>query len=141
VAARASIPLLSIVEATARAAKALRLEHVGLLGTRFTMEGGFYAEVFGRLGLSLVVPSDADLAWIHEVYVAELVNGQFRAETRRRMTDVILRLREDAGIDGVVLGGTELPLLLRGEDPEGVRLLDTTSIHVDEAVAELLRRG
>jgi len=140
VAARASIPLLSIVEATARAAKVLGLKCLGLIGTQFTMEGGFYQAVFERVGIRVMTPIDSDRSWMHRMYLGELINGQFREESRRRMMNVITQLRENAGIDGVILGGTELPLLLRGENPEGVQLLDTTSIHVDEALAQLLER-
>ncbi len=140
VAGRAAIPLLSIVEAAAQAAKVQRLERLGLLGTRFTMEGGFYQSVFAGNGLTVLLPNDAEREWVHEVYITELVEGQFREETRRRMGDLIARLRRDAGIDGMILGGTELPLLLRGEDATAVPLLDTTSVHVDAAVAELLLR-
>lgn len=140
VAGQAAIPLLSIVEAAARAAKARRFERLGLLGTRFTMEGGTYQSVFARTGMTVLLPDDADRTWLHEAYVTELVNGEFREETRRRIHDLIARLRQGAGVDSVILGGTELPLLLRCEDVGGVPLLDTTSIHVDAAVSELLSR-
>jgi aspartate racemase len=139
VAVRSAIPLISIVETAAKAARGLGLASLGLLGTRFTMEGGFYPAVFARSGLRVAVPNERDRAWVHEVYVGELVHGQFREETRRGMREVIGRLRDEAGIDGVILGGTELPLLLRGGEAD-LPLLDTTRLHVDDAVAALLSR-
>jgi aspartate racemase len=134
---KAPIPLLSIVEAASEAAAAAGLESVGLLGTRFTMEGRFYPEVFARRGISVRSPSPEDQALVHERYMRELVSGEFRPETRREFLAVIGRLTQE-GADGVLLAGTELPLLLRGADPGGLPLLDTTRIHVNSAVTALL---
>jgi len=131
------LPLLSIVEATGEATAALGLKTVGLLGTRFTMEGRFYPEVLGRRGITVRPPAPGDVAYVHERYLTELVLGQFRAETREGVLNVIERLKQD-GAEGVILAGTELPLLLRGEHGAALPLLDTTGIHVRRAVAELL---
>jgi aspartate/glutamate racemase len=79
-----------------------------------------------------------DLAYVHEKYGGELVGGDFRVETRERILGVIDRMVQ-AGADGILLAGTELPLLLRGARDPCVPLLDTTRIHVARAVAELLR--
>ena len=132
-----SIPLLSIVEAACDAAGALGLETVGLLGTRFTMEGRFYPEVFARRGIVVRAPTLEDQALVHEKYMTELVPGQFRPDTRHRFLAVIERLRE-VGAQVVLLAGTELPLLLRDAGECGLPLLDTTRIHVSRAVTELL---
>ncbi len=137
-AARSPIPLLSIVEATARAAQARGLRHLGLLGARFTMDGGFYPAVFGRLGLTVSTPSAEDREYVHDRYFAELVKGIFLPATRLGMLAVIERLQRQTGIEGVILGGTELPLLFRGGEESGVPMLDTTIIHVESAVAALL---
>jgi aspartate racemase len=131
------LPLISIVEAAREAAAALGLSAVGLLGTRFTMEGGFYPDVFGRHGIVVLRPVPADIAYVHDRYMGELVAGEYRAETREGMLAVIDRLRA-GGAQGVLLAGTELPLLLRGGSPSSLPLLDTTRIHVARAVAELL---
>jgi aspartate racemase len=86
-----------------------------------------------------VRPAADEQAYIHEKYLGELVNGVFRPETRQRMLDVIARMKAGDGIDGVILGGTELPLLLRdAEAGLGVAFLDTTRIHVERIVSELL---
>jgi len=131
------IPLLSIVEATCEAAKALGLKRLGLLGTRFTMQGRFFHDVFTRAGITLVVPADDEQAYIHEKYLGELVNGVFLPETRERLLEIIHRLKESYGVEGVILGGTELPLILR-DACSNIPFLDTTKIHVDAAVAQML---
>ena len=138
VAADSPIPLISIVEETALVAATAGYERLGLLGARFTMEGGFYETVFVRRGMSVVVPEVDDRAYVHDRYFGELVEGSFRDETRAGMLAVIERMRARDGIDAVILGGTELPLLFRGAGPTIVPLLDTTTIHVDSAIARLL---
>jgi aspartate racemase len=135
--ARASpIPLLSIVEAASEAAADSGLRTVGLLGTRYTMQGRFYPDVFARRGIKILAPSPDDRTYVHDRYMGELIVDEFTDETRRGVLAVIDRLRE-AGAEAVLLAGTELPLLLRDAAP-AVPLLDTTQIHVRRAVAELL---
>jgi aspartate racemase len=129
------IPLLSIVGATCQAVRALGLKKVGLLGTRFTMQGRFFPEVFEKAGITLVVPGEDEQAWLHEKYFGELVNGVFLPETRERILAIIRRMKQSDGIEAVILGGTELPLLLRDAPPQGIPFLDTTQIHVKAAVA------
>ena len=116
---RAPIPLLSIVEAACAAAEAQGLTRVGLLGTRFTMEARFYPDVFGRAGITVVVPDADERRWVHDRYVNELVQAVFRPETQERMLALVARMKARDGIDGVILGGTELPLLLQRAIPRG----------------------
>jgi aspartate racemase len=136
-AARSSVPLLSIVETCAAEAQRRGLRRLLLLGTRFTMEAPFYPEVFARRGMTVVVPGEEDRAWIHARYVGELIPGDFRDETRREFVARVERLREAESLDGVILGGTELPLLLEGSNVAGLPALDTTALHVDAIVARL----
>jgi aspartate racemase len=136
--ARSPIPLVSIVEAAASATAAQGLKRVGLLGARFVMEGGFYPRVFERHGVSVSIPDAEDREFVHHRYLTELVRENFRDETREGITAVIDRMRERAGIEAVVLGGTELPLLFRDGPPVGLPLLDTTRIHVDAILERLL---
>jgi aspartate racemase len=131
------IPLLSIVEATADEARALRLTRLGLFGTRFTMEAAFYPDVFRARGLTVVAPGDEDRAYIHEKYFSELVKGAFAPETRERLLAIARRMRERDGIEGIILGGTELPLALRDAASPGLPFLDTTRIHVKRIAAEM----
>lgn len=135
---RSPIPMISIVEATRDAATVRGLSRLLLLGTRFTMEARFYADVCAVKGIDVVVPDAAERVYIHAIYVDELLQGQFRDETRDALLGLIARYAEAGRIDGVVLGGTELPLLLRRADHHGVPFLDTTRIHVDAIVNALL---
>jgi len=135
--ARSPIPVLSIVEACAEEADRRALRRLGLLGTRFTMEGNFYGDVFARRGMTIVAPNDKERAWIHAIYIGQLLKGEFRDETRGGVISVIERLRDEEQIDGVVLGGTELTLLLSDPFVAGIPALDTTAIHVDAIVKRL----
>jgi aspartate racemase len=137
---RSPVPLLSIVEVCAQEARRRRLARPLLLGTRFTMSGSFYPTVFARHGLALVQPSDRDQRWIHERYVGELVVGLFRDETRAEIVALVERARTEEGVDAVILGGTELPLLLTAPTIAGLPALDTTALHV-AAIVERLRDG
>jgi len=136
--ARSAIPLLSLVEAACERARALGWKRLGLLGTGFTMRGRFYPEVFARAGLELVVPGEEERVLIHEKYIGQLLQNRFLAETRLALLRIIERLRREEAIEAVLLAGTELPLLLRGAEPEGITFLDTTMIHVAAAVEAIL---
>ena len=135
--ARSPIPMVSIVEACADEARRRDLRRVGLLGTRFTMEGSFYPTVFARRGIAIVSPNDEERAWIHDRYIGQLLKGEFRDETRGGVISVVRRLRDKENIDGVILGGTELTLLLSAPVVEDIPALDTTALHVDAIVKRL----
>jgi aspartate racemase len=134
------VPLISIVEACAEEAQRRGLGRLALLGTRFTMEATFFATVFARHGIVVVVPEADDRDWIHERYVGQLLKGEFRDSTRAEFVALIGRLRTGQNIDGVILGGTELPLLLSAPVVDGVPLLDTTALHVF-AIVKSLKKG
>ncbi|MDX2057892.1 MAG: amino acid racemase [Gemmatimonadales bacterium] len=136
-AARTSVPLLSIVEVCADEAARRGLSRLALLGTRFTMEAPFYPTVFGRRGMTVVAPEPADRTWLHERYVGELLNGDFRAETRDGVVGLVERLRGRERVEAVILGGTELPLLLTDAAVAGLPILDTTALHVAAIVRRL----
>jgi aspartate racemase len=138
IARESSIPLLSIVQCTFAAVKARGLKRLALFGTRFTMEGTFYPKVFSGQGIELVLPEADDRAYIHDKYLNELVIGVFLPETRAHLLEIVDRLRNNAGIDGVILAGTELPLILREATHNGTPFLDTTRIHAEAAVTEML---
>lgn len=140
-AARSPVPLVSIVEVCAEEARRRGLRRVALLGTRFTMEAPFYPEVCARYGIVVVPPSEADRGWIHERYVGELLRGEFRDDTRRELTSLVGRMRDEEHIEGVILGGTELPLLLPTPVIAGLPALDTTALHVAAIVERLRRTG
>ncbi len=139
--ARSPIPMVSIVEACAEEAQRRDLRRLGLLGTRFTMEGSFYPTVFARRGIAVISPNSEERAWIHDRYVGQLLKGEFRDETRDGVKSVIRRLRKEEDIDGVVLGGTELTLLLSEPVVADIPALDTTALHVDAIVNGLRALG
>jgi aspartate racemase len=135
--ARSPIPMVSIVEACAEEARRRDLRRLGLIGTRFTMEGSFYPTVFARRGIAVVSPNDEERAWIHDRYVGQLLKGEFRDETKDGVISVVRRLGEEENIDGVILGGTELTLLLSAPIVGDIPALDTTALHVDAIVKRL----
>lgn len=135
---RSALPLISIVEAACERAQALGLQRVALFGTRYTMQGSFYPEVFSRTNVELIMPNSQEQAYIHEIYLGELLKDVFLPETRARVLQIADDMKARHGIEAVILGGTELPLLLRAEEHNGIRLLDTTRIHVDRLIEELL---
>jgi aspartate racemase len=130
------IPLVSIVEATCDAARVLGLRKLGLFGTRFTMQGRFYPDVFSRSGIAIAVPDGDDQAYIHHIYFHELVKGTVLPETRQRLLAIVDRLKERDGIKGLILGGTELSLILREPTVSDIPVLDTTKIHAMAIVAK-----
>jgi len=132
------IPLISIVESACTAAQSLGLKKVGLLGTRFTMKEKFYPEVFEKQGIEIVLPTLNDQGYIHEKYMNELVNGVFLSETRERLLTIVERLTTQNGIQGLILGGTELPLIFRDKPAGGIPFLDTSRIHVERAISFML---
>jgi aspartate racemase len=138
VASKAPIPLISIVEATRAAAQARRLKRLALLGTRYTMQATFYSKVFSREGIELFVPGPEDQTYIHDKYLNELVSGKFLPETRAGLLAIVDRMKEKHDVDGVILAGTELPLILRDREHNGISFLDTTQIHCQAAVTEML---
>jgi aspartate racemase len=138
VAPKSPIPLISIVEATRAAAKAQDLKRLALFGTRYTMQATFYPRVFTRDGIELFVPELREQDYIHDKYMNELVPGKFLADTRDGLLCIVDRMKATDNIDGVILAGTELPLILRDPTHNGIPFLDTTKIHVEAAVAEML---
>jgi aspartate racemase len=136
--ARSQVPLVSIVETCAEEAQRRGWQRLALLGTRFTMEANFYPEVCARFGIEIVTPGAEERAWVHERYVGQLLKCDFRDETRQEFTALVDRLRREQRVDAVILGGTELPLLLEAPEIAGVPTLDTTAVHVAAIVQRLL---
>jgi|SRR6516165_7034880 len=132
------LPLISIVEAACDEAKRQGLRTLLLIGTRFTMRASFYHEVFARQGLTIVTPTEEEQAYLHDKYVNELLKGIFLSATREGLLEIIARSAQRHGADGVILGGTELPLILREQSLAGIPLLDTTQIHVRAVVSKML---
>jgi aspartate racemase len=130
--AAVEIPLLHLADVTADAIREARLDRVALLGTRFTMEQPFYADRLRSHGVDVLVPEGADRTLVHDVIYDELVLGVVRDESRAAYVDVVRRLVEQ-GAGGVVLGCTEIELLI-GPDDVDVPVFATTALHARAAV-------
>lgn len=134
------LPLLHIADVTAEAALAGGFRTVGLLGTRFTMEQDFYKDRLAeKHGLTVLTPDDADRDAVHEIIYQELTRGQVLEESRSRYVEVVNRLVE-RGAEAVILGCTEIPMLI-GQDDVSIPLLDTTELHAVGAVDWALDAG
>ena len=135
--AAVGVPLLHIADATGDAVRARGLEKLGFLGTRFTMEMGFYAETLRqRHGIDLLLPEEADKAELHRIIIEELTLGELRPESRARVHAMAATLGR-RGAEGVVIGCTELPLLM-GEADYPLPAFDTTRLHVEAAIRHAL---
>jgi len=129
---RSPMPLISIVDATAEEVRKEHLKVVGLLGSTFTMGGDFYKRKLLSYSIQTLVPEKKDQEHINRIIFEELVNGQILQSSRRGFIRVIEDLK-DRGVQGVILGCTEIPLLIREEDVD-VKLFDTTVIHAEKAL-------
>jgi len=136
--AASPIPMISIIESASRAAAARGMKRVALFGTRFTMQSSMYPDGLRRDGIEVVVPTGDEQTFIHEKYLGELIPGVFRDETRDKLIAITHAIHARSPIDAVILGGTELPLILRKPEYGGIAMLDTTRIHVEAAVMEMV---
>ncbi len=133
VADAASVPVLSIAEATMERAEHMGLRRLLLLGIKFTMQGTFFQEGGASRGIQVVTPLEPEQDEVDRIVFSELVIGVHRDETRRRLLDII----DAYPVDGVILGCTELPLIIEQGDAE-LPLLDTVDIHVEAALDHAL---
>jgi len=136
--ARIGVPLLHIADATAEKVKQADIGRVGLLGTRFTMEDDFYrGRLTGQFGLEVIIPDPKDRETVHRIIYEELCVGRIRPESRAQVAGIMSRLVE-MGAEGIILGCTELGLLVGTEDCH-VPLFDTTRAHALAAVEQALK--
>jgi aspartate racemase len=134
---RSPLPLVSIVEAACDRVVALGLKRPGLMGTAFTMQADFYPEAFRARGLNVAVPAAEDQELIHRKLFTEIELGVIKDETREQLLGVVERMIRRDGIDALVLGCTELPLILT-RDEFGIPFLNTTAVHVEAIVRACL---
>jgi aspartate racemase len=127
------LPLISIVEETSKKAKEMGLQKVGLLGTSFTMRASFFPEVFAGDDISVVTPREEEQDYIQHKLMTEIELGEFHQETREGLLAIVKRMVDEESIQGVILGCTELPLILT-RDEFGIPFLNTTKIHVESAI-------
>ena len=128
-----SIPLIHIADSTAKKIIELSMKKVGLLGTKFTMEEAFYKDRLAeKYELDVIIPKEKDRQIIHDIIYKELVLGQIKQTSKQKVIKMVEYL-EANGAEGIILGCTEIPLLIKQEDVD-IRLFDTTMIHARSAV-------
>jgi aspartate racemase len=127
-----TIPLIHIAEVTARTVRAERLRKVALLGTRFTMEESFFCDALAAVDIESMVPEKGDRDFIHESIFGELGKGILNPATKARYVEIIDALAR-RGAEGVILGCTEIPLIVKPEDVS-IPVFDTTQLHAGAAV-------
>jgi len=130
---KSPMPLVSIVEATCNKVQEMGLKKVGLMGTKLTMEADFYKNPFVSKGISVVVPSEKEQQLIHHKLFSEIELGIFKDETKAALLSIMKRLVKEEGIDSIILGCTELPLILT-ESQYGIPFLNTSAIHCERII-------
>jgi len=136
--AKISVPFLHIAEATAQAIQKTGLWKVALLGTKFTMEKDFYKDIIQKkYGIEVLIPMEEEREIVHQVIFGELVQGKIKAESKQKYIKIIKNLHQK-GAEGVILGCTEIPLLIQAEDVP-IPIFDTTKIHVEKAIEWALK--
>jgi aspartate racemase len=131
------VPLIHIAEATAKGIQQTKIQHVALLGTKFTMEGGFYRDYLeNRHGLTVFIPEPEERDAVHRIIYQELCQGRVLEPSKATLVQIIDNFAKK-GVEGIILGCTELPLILKQEDVS-VRLFDTMALHADSILAESL---
>ena len=129
-----AIPLLHIADPTAEAIKAQGLTKVALLGTKYTMEQDFYkGRLIEKFGLDVITPNDTDRQTVHDIIYNELCLGEIKTQSKRHFVEIIKRLERD-GAQGIILGCTEIGLLIKQADVS-LPVFDTTQLHAEAAVA------
>ena len=133
------VPLIDLVAATVLASKGHR--RLGLFATSFTAKADLFGPALSARGTTLVSPTGSEQEDLHRIYFDELVHSRFLRASRERLLEIAHRMHAEDGIDGVLLAGTELPLLLPRSAYGGVRFIDTGRAHVDAAVRAMLGEG
>jgi aspartate racemase len=127
---KSSLPLISIVEATVAFSKKKGFKNLGLFGTKSTMQTGFYQDTAAKNKIEIFLPSESEQNYLHDHYMAEFVKGVFREDVKNELIKMARKLKTDYNIDALILGGTEIPLILKPEDLPEFELINTTKVHV-----------
>lgn len=134
--AEINIPFLHLADATARRIKDAGMDRIALLGTRYTMEQNFYKERLERIGIEVLVPDTVGRQDVHDIIYDELCNGTVLQSSKEKYQDIIGTLQKQ-GAQGVVLGCTEITMLMKTADIE-IKCFDTTAIHIEETLTYML---
>ena len=135
---KSPISLLSIIEETCNKAQEMDLKNIGLMGTKLTMEADFYKKPFISKGISVAVPSEEEQQLIHHKLFSEIELGIFKDSTREELLAIAKRMVDEERIDSLILGCTELPLILT-ESKYGIPFLNTSAIHCESIIKHCLQ--
>jgi aspartate racemase len=135
---KVQIPMISIVEETYKKADELGLERIGLLGTKFTMESDFFKKPFISNQKDIIMPNQSEQEYIHKKIVEELENGIVNNETKKEFLNIVTQMINRDDIQGIILGCTELPMLIKNEDLN-IHQLNTIEIHVNKIVDTIFK--
>lgn len=135
---KVKIPLISIVEETCKAIEESKIKTVALFGTKSTMSAGFYQNASKKYDIEIIIPKFIDKDYIHDKYMNELVYNHIDSETKQGLFRIVEQMQSSKNIGGLILGGTELPLILNQNDFENLKVFDTTQIHVNSIVDKML---
>ncbi len=133
IATKTSLPLISIVETTCEYAKNIGMKKLCLMGTRFTMSSDFYQNVFDKKDIELIIPNDEEQDYIQEKLFSEIEFGIIKDKTRQGLIDIYNRILKKNQIEGLILGCTELPLILKPEHVDGA-YIDPVALHIEKIV-------
>jgi aspartate racemase len=134
--ARVEIPILSLVDTVCSHAQDLDVTKLALLGTKLTMKKEFYKEALAKVGVETLIPSEEDMNVVHDIIFSELSSGVITLESKTKYLNIIQGLA-DKGAQGVILGCTEIPLLVKPEDLD-IHVLDSSIIHAEAALKHAL---
>jgi len=135
--AGSNLPIISIVKATCEYAKKKNNKKSIIIGTRFTMSSGLYSEALEKYNIASVVPSEEEQLVIHNIIFPKLENGIVDLEDKKKMLEIVNSLKVDNSADALLLGCTELPLMIQNNDVD-IEVLNTTQIHVEEIINQVL---
>lgn len=133
-----NVKMISIVEETCKSILKTGIKKVGLLGTNSTMSKGFYQSVAKNNGIEMVTPNEENQNYVHEKYMGELVFNQINPDTKKRLIQIVNELEDKEQIEGIILGGTELPLILEQKDFDKLKVFNTTEIHVNAILDRMI---
>ena len=130
---RSPMPLISIVEKTCRYAKEKECKRVVVIGTLFTMESGLYTNALGKYSIEAILPSDEEKRTIHDLFFPNLENGIVVPEDKQKILAIVGRLIAEQNADALILGCTELPLMIKEGDLD-IMIINATEIHIEAIV-------
>jgi len=135
---KSNIPLISIVEETFKEIKKKNIGKVGLFGTLSTMDGGFYQKTGNKYLVDVLIPDKKSKEYINQIYFEELVLGIVNESTKKELKNIVCKMKDKDRIEGLILGGTELPLILNQKDFPDIKIFNTAEIHVESILEKML---